>query len=131
MEYNFDLRRLLLCAACLVVFAFMGGFSPPQGHPDGVRSSTQARKAWFYCVAIFVAGAVAVSLVDHSIGVLDPVNLRPAYIVFGALLMVASCLWLRTMKQALTDPEKPGAAMHVPPLRATPDLEGPAKSIPA
>lgn len=105
MELNFDFRRLLILVACLAGFALMGGFSKPEIRQDGMHHSTQVHKAWFYCVILFVAGAVSVSVVDHSIGYMDPTNLRPAYIFLGIVLMIASFVWLRSLKQAVEPPQ--------------------------
>ena len=39
------------------------------------------------------------SVVEHRVGLMDPTNLRPAYVFIGAILMVAGVLWLRVLKE--------------------------------
>lgn len=103
MEYNFSIRRLLLLAGCLGLFAILGGFTPPKADRDRGVDPQRQRKAWTYCLVLFVAGSVAVSLIDHVTGTMDPTNLRPAYIVLGSVMMLAGALWLRSLK-AETEP---------------------------
>jgi hypothetical protein len=100
MEFEFSFRRLLLLAACLAFFAIDGGFTPPQ-MTGSLHGAAQTQRAWLYCVILFVVGAVSVSVVDHTIGHMDPIHLRPAYILIGVVLMVASVVWLRSLKEAL------------------------------
>lgn len=97
MEYNFSLPRILILAGCLGLFALLGGFTPPAAS-ESSQNVRQKTKAWTYCMALFVVGAAAVSVVDHITGTIHPTNLRPAYIVLGVLLMVAGALWLRALK---------------------------------
>lgn len=51
------------------------------------------------CMALFVGGAVSVSVIEHQMGHMDPTNLRPAYVFIGVVLMVAGVLWLRALKE--------------------------------
>ena len=53
------------------------------------------------CMALFVGGAVSVSVIEHIIGLMDPTNLRPAYVFIGVILMVAGVLWLRALKEGV------------------------------
>ncbi len=101
MDFNFDLRRLLLFAALLAGFALLGGFSQPELSPESMHRAAQVHKAWFYCMALYVVGAAAVSLVDHWTGTMEPLNLRLLYIILGVLLMGAGALWLRVLKQTV------------------------------
>lgn len=111
MEFNFSFKRVLMLAACLGIFALLGGFQPPGRGGDGAEPSHRGDEAWSYCVILFVAGAVSASLVEHTIGYMDPTNLRPAYLLMGMLLMLASCVWLRTLKEGLAPPRPPDAAL--------------------
>jgi putative copper export protein len=109
MEFNFEWRRLLLLAALLGGFAFFGGFSAPQTNED--HSPARARKAWFYCVVLFVAGAASASVVDHYAGTMSYSNLRPAYVLLGVLLMATGLFWLRLLKKEVGKP--PAAVVTV------------------
>jgi uncharacterized membrane protein len=100
MELNFGLGRLAILAACVGLFVLLGGFSMPelQESADAIRVG----KAWRYCVAMYLAGAVCVSLIDHSVGNLDRTNLRFLYVLLGIALMAGGAWWLHTMKGAVT-----------------------------
>jgi hypothetical protein len=99
MELNFHYRRLLLLIACLAGFALLGGFTPPDS--SSASRAAQATKAWTYCIIMFSAGAVLVSVIEHRVGYIDPTSLRPAYILLGIGLMVASILWLRVLREGM------------------------------
>jgi hypothetical protein len=101
MEFNFSLPRLLLFAAFLAAFWFLGGFSAPVVSIDGLHDARRVSEAWIKMVALFVVGAGSASLVDHYIGNLDRSNLRLLYILIGLGMMTISCLWLRGLKQSL------------------------------
>lgn len=101
MEFDFDFRRLLLLALLLGGFAVFGGFQPPEVSSNGIHSAAQVRKAWSYCVVLFIAGAVSATLIEHTVGYMPPMSLRPGYILLGAVLMFASAFWLHTLKQSV------------------------------
>ena len=101
MELDFDFRRLLLLALLLGGFAVFGGFQAPEVPKDGFHSAPQVRKAWSYCVVLFVAGAVSATLIDHTVGYMPPMSLRPGYILLGAVLMFAGGFWLHHLKQSV------------------------------
>ncbi len=69
------------------------------------------------CMALFVGGAVSVSVIEHIIGLLDPTNLRPAYVFIGVILMVAGVLWLRALKEGVAS-KTAGLALHSAGLRS-------------
>lgn len=102
MNFNFDFPRLLLLALCLGAFAILGGFSPPalDRATQQTLSITNTTDPWLKCVTLFIAGAVCVSLVDHRVGLMEPINLRPLYIVLGVIVMSASAAWLYAIKHA-------------------------------
>lgn len=122
MEFNFDFRRLLLFAILLGGFALLGGFSKPELPPESLHQAARVYKAWFFCMAIFTLGAASFSLVDHWAGTMEPVNLRPVYLILGGVLMLAGGLWLRALKQSVNSPQKVAAQsfMHVPATRVPP-----------
>lgn len=104
MEFNFAIHRLLLLAVLLGGFAWFGGFQTPEVPSQGFHSPAAVRKAWSYCVLLFVIGAVSATVVDHTVGLMDPTNLRGAYVLLGLGLMAASVLWLRTLRQGTAPP---------------------------
>lgn len=106
MEFDFDFRRLLLLALLLGGFALLGGFQRPNVPTGGIHSSTHVNKAWSYCVVLFIAGAVSATLIEHTVGYMDPTNLRPGYIVLGLLMMTAAVFWLHTLKGSVKRQEK-------------------------
>ncbi|MFO1440783.1 MAG: hypothetical protein U1F81_20870 [Verrucomicrobiaceae bacterium] len=106
MEFDFDFRRLLLLALLLGGFALFGGFRAPNVPANGFHSAARVNKAWSYCVVLFIAGAVSATLIEHTVGYMDPTNLRPAYIVLGVLLMAAGVFWLHSLKNSVEKQEK-------------------------
>ena len=106
MEPNFSPLRLAIFAACLAIFWLMGGFSI-EIDPDGIRDPGKVERAWRYCVMLFIAGAVCVSLVDHHFGTVERSSLRSVHIIIGVLLMVGSSLWLQGLKRQPASGEKP------------------------
>lgn len=116
MELNFSWGRLLVLFLLVAFFAGWGGFvSPSSG--DSMTNPHQAMKAWRYCVMLFLAGAVSVSIIDHFVGTLDRSNLRFLYVILGVILMGSSCLWLRTLRRSATDPSACAAeALQTVPL---------------
>lgn len=124
MEFNFDFRRLLLFAILLGGFAFIGGFSKPQLPPESLHQAARVYKAWFFCMAIFTVGAGSFSLVDHWAGTMEPVNLRPVYLLLGGLLMLAGGLWLRSLKQSVESHQKATAQSFIQmPLKQVPQFQ--------
>lgn len=100
MELNFSLSRLLLLVALLVVFGLDGGFIPPDVSPDSLLDPRRVAKAWLYCVALFVSGAVSATVVDHFVGMIDRSNIRVIYIILGVALMTGAWLWLGGLRSA-------------------------------
>lgn len=52
-------------------------------------------------MVLFVAGAVSATLIDHTVGYMPPMSLRPGYILLGAVLMFAGGFWLHHLKQSV------------------------------
>ncbi len=92
MSFNFGWGRLLTLGICLLVFWLLGGFD----FPDVEGSQHRLRQAWLRWVALYVVGAVNVSLIDHKAGTMDPTNLRFAYILLGSMLMLGGVLLSRS-----------------------------------
>ncbi len=109
MEFDFSLRRSLLLAVLVGAFALWGGFSAPE--VSEYHHSRHVYRAWFMCMALFVGGAVSVSIIEHTIGLMDPTNLRPAYVFIGVILMVAGVLWLRALKDGV-NPKTVGHSLN-------------------
>lgn len=97
MEFDFSLRRSLLLAALVGAFVLLGGFSAPE--VNEYYDASRVQRAWLLCMALFVGGAISVSVIEHTMGHMDPTNLRPAYVFIGVVLMGASVFWLRTLKE--------------------------------
>jgi len=114
MEFNFELRRILILLACLLGFPLIGGFAPPKPSKDSIQNEGRLQKAWFYCVTAFVVGAVSVSVVDHQVGTMDSSSLRPAYIVLGVILMIIGALWIHSLKSAAEGNKKQGVGQFCP-----------------
>lgn len=112
MELNLSLKRLLLLAACLTAFAILGGFTPPVLSDDSILDPRRVAKAWFYCLMLFIAGAVCVSVVDHFVGNIDRSNLRILYILLGVAVMIGSTIWLRGLKSAAASPSDQALLSH-------------------
>ena len=100
MEFNLSPSRIGLFVACLAFFWLLGGFEFV-AHTDGYHDSRRVAKAWGYCIAMFVAGAGCVSLVDHLVGTLDRSNIRLLYIIVGIVLMVGSYGYLHMLKSGV------------------------------
>ncbi|SKA83966.1 hypothetical protein SAMN02745166_00965 [Prosthecobacter debontii] len=116
MEFNLSFRRLMLLAALLGGFAFLGVFSKPelpQGSPYGTG---RVQKAWVYCMLLVTLGAASASVVDHYAGTMEPLNLRPIYILLGVGLMIAGVVWSRSLKQSV---EQPLGGVGRPPTQST------------
>lgn len=102
MELNPTPIRLLILVLCIAAFGYWGGFAQPQtGGRYTPRNSGTMMAAWGRCVLLFLTGAVCVSLVDHRVGLLDPINLRLLYVLLGLFLMGGSVLWIHALKQAV------------------------------
>lgn len=102
MSPEFTPFRIATFVVCIAVFWFLGGFTPLETELGGefpIHRKTQ--KAWFYCILAFTGGAICVSFIEHKIGLMDPVNLRFAYIFFGIGLMVLGILWHQSLIEGL------------------------------
>ena len=87
MSFNLSIGRLAQLAACIALFVALGGFS----------EAAMNQRAWVRLVTFFIVGAVAFSIVDHEVGLMDRTNLRFAYLLVGAVLMAVSLVWLRAI----------------------------------
>ena len=97
MEFNFSWKRLVFLLACLVVFALLGGFTPPFQGEEVEMFSRKATRAWMTCILMFVTGAAMTTIVDHWVGMMPPSNWRPLYMILGILLMIVATVWYRAM----------------------------------
>ena len=98
MEYNFHPIRLAIFAACLAVFALLGGFKPLRLESADGSSAVRLDRAWSRIVLLFIVGAAASAFVDHEVGTMDRTSLRWAYVLIGVVLMVSAVLWLRSIR---------------------------------
>ncbi|CAN5565999.1 hypothetical protein BH09VER1_BH09VER1_48320 [soil metagenome] len=101
MRLNLHPARILILALCLGAFVYWGGFVPPV-IAVGAFQASRMHQIWLYSTIIFVVGAFCASVIDHRVGREKNVNLRPAYLVVGILLMAASAYWLYDLRQSLT-----------------------------
>jgi hypothetical protein len=92
MDYELTPIRLLILGALLAGYFLLGGL-PPRELPDGRPVPSRTMKAWLYCTALFVVGAGMATVVEHRVGDLDPVSLRPMYILIGVLAMAGAGFW--------------------------------------
>ena len=100
MRLNFSLVRLIILVAALLVFSLFQGFSPPNvEHTESLADENAIKRAWIISLALFFVGAIAVSVIDHRVGLLDPTNLRLLYVVVGAALMIFSIYWQGSIKK--------------------------------
>jgi hypothetical protein len=95
MEFNFSLIRIGILAVLLAGFAAVGGFDLFTG------SASHFNRGAGKCIALFIAGAVSATLVDHYVGNLERTNLRLLYILGGIALMGGAVAWLLTLKQVV------------------------------
>ena len=111
VDFNFSRSRLLILLLLLLSFAFLGGFTPPAIPEDLMLNPARVRKAWIYCVMMFVAGACSVSIVDHFVGNIDRSNIRFLYVILGVILMVGSGVYIYTLKNPA--PEASGGEAYI------------------
>lgn len=99
MEFNFSSARVVALIVLLVVFALLGGFTPPFFDEEMTTrfSTTRMTRGWFLCVLLFVSGAAMATVVDRWVGLMPPSNWRPIYMIGGVVLMVAAVVWYRSM----------------------------------
>jgi len=92
MELHFTVIRTLILVGLLVASYFLGVFTDPNSlvPPGGQMMPT---KGWVYTMAMVVIGAVCVSVIDHEAGTMDPISLRPLYIIAGVVLMAGGYWW--------------------------------------
>ena len=120
MEFNFSPTRSVFLIGLVGAFAAWGGFSTPEVDSEAmIVHWRRLSKAWTYCILLFLAGAVSVSVIDHFVGTVDRSSVRLLYIIFGVILMVASIMWQRGLRQAASTmapvEEAAPSAMREPP----------------
>lgn len=95
-------KNLFLFAGCLLVFWILGGFSWPDNTMGAPRQAFDSNlsEAWSYCFLMYLAGAVSLSLVDHRIGLVEPVSIRIVYVLAGTGLMAGALLWWYAARSA-------------------------------
>ncbi len=98
MSLSFTTWRVAVFLMLIGLFAFAGGFSLPDPEFHHFRLREIFEDSWFQMAATFVFGATSACLVDHKVGLIDPTNLRPFYLVLGILAMVTAILWLFHLK---------------------------------
>ncbi len=101
MQGNFSPLRLLILGLCLAGFWLYGGFESPLEGLAFEGSAHRASRGWVACIAMFLVGAVLVSVIDHYAGTMEPTNLRPLHIVLGVLLMGGAMVWLHVLRNGL------------------------------
>lgn len=95
-------KNVFLFAACWLAFWNLGGFSWPESTSGMARSAhdSAVSEAWSHCFFLYLAGAVSLSLVEHRIGLIEPVSIRVVYALAGAGLMAGGLLWWYAAKSA-------------------------------
>lgn len=95
MEFNFSPLRIALLLLLVAGFWLLGGFTPPDVAHGDSYDPVRVKKAWTYCVMLYLTGAGCVSVVDHFAGNLDRTNLRAAWVLMGVILMASGFFWSR------------------------------------
>ena len=100
IDFAFTLKRTALLLGLIIIYAALGGFSIPEIPADSLVNPHLLKRAWYRCALVYLAGAVAVSVVDHFVGTMDRTNIRSVYVVGGSLAMLAAVLWMRSLNDA-------------------------------
>jgi hypothetical protein len=85
------LIRILVFIALLGGFWALGGFVSPQVSPQ-VSVKQDPRPIWALAIVLYIVGAGVAVWADKTIGVLQPVSLRPLYVILGIALMLLALL---------------------------------------
>lgn len=93
MEFTFTPLRVAVFVIALVVFWLVGGFTFPAFHSMGLK------KAWLTMNALYVLGAISMTVVDHWVGNLDRSNLRFLYIIMGVIACSGGLMYLHILKE--------------------------------
>ncbi|MEM7386980.1 MAG: hypothetical protein AAF514_18735 [Verrucomicrobiota bacterium] len=86
--HDIPLGRLLTFFVCLLVYFCLGGFS----------IEVALSRGGFQTMLLFLFGAVITSFYDDEIGHVDPLSMRPYYIILGVFLMASACVWMLVAK---------------------------------
>jgi hypothetical protein len=100
MEFEYSPLRILILIGLIGGYLLLGGW-PARTLPDGRPVPSRTMKAWLYCTALFVVGAGMCTVVEQRIGDIDPVSLRPMYIIGGVLAMGGSLLWWYSVRATI------------------------------
>jgi len=95
MELKFSPVRIAIFLALVLAYAIHGGFVVPPSVPYGLM------KMWLATLALFLASAVAATLIDHWVGLMDRSNLRWFYIVMGVAGMVGAVVMLHVFRERM------------------------------
>lgn len=93
MDFTFTPLRTSILVVLLAAFCFLDGFEFVTG------AGRYIGRAWLYSVALFVIGAVMVSIVDHWVGNLDRSNLRWLYVFMGLLAMGGGLMYQHVLRE--------------------------------
>jgi hypothetical protein len=85
------LLRIAVFIVLLGVFWALGGFVPPEVSPQ-VSVKQDPRPIWALAIILYIVGAGVAVWADKTIGMLQPVSLRPLFVILGLALMLLALL---------------------------------------
>ena len=83
---------LVFVALVVTFFALVG--HPPKLHYAYNAAGPDLYRSWFYCWALFVAGAGVACFGDKEYGMFPPTSLRWLFILLGVFMMIVSSAWM-------------------------------------
>jgi hypothetical protein len=98
MSYDFSLRRWITFGCCILVWIACGGLSQFGIHGLIQLDMERLSRAGVRFCGLFFVGAGLASFVDHYVGHMPPSNLRPVYVIIGALMMAIAIMLLMSLR---------------------------------
>lgn len=83
MEFHVTPLRAAALIVLIAGFVLLAVLAPEAAHVAGPGTQRAMGRAIGSAAMTFLAGAVAATLVEHRVGLIDRVNLRYVYIILG------------------------------------------------